>query len=55
MKYMMFLVSMMSVAACSDEEAVDSCVADSDAAIEDTQVDVDDTDLVDNDTDAVVE
>lgn len=46
MKYMMFLVSMMFVGACSDGEVVDTDAADSDVAVEDTDVVVEDTDVV---------
>lgn len=53
MKYMMFLVSMMFVGACSDGEVVDTDAADSDVAVEDT--DVVDSDVAVEDTDVVVE
>ena len=46
MKYMMFLVSMMFVGACSDGEVVDTDAADSDVTVEDTDVVVEDTDVV---------
>ena len=52
MKYMMFLVSMLFVGACSDDEVVDTDIVDSDVSAEDT--DVVDSDVAVEDADVIV-